>query len=74
MRSTVRRRHSGWRTSIPGPDRWEILVEVRAASVNAADWHVMRSKPPISCAILGLLRPKHKILGVGQGKVIVAMP
>ena len=42
----------------------EVLVKVRAASVNAADWHVLRGKPLFSRATLGLLRPKHQILGV----------
>jgi NADPH:quinone reductase-like Zn-dependent oxidoreductase len=48
----------------PVPAAGEVLVKVRAASVNAADWHVMRGKPLFSRATLGLLRPKHKILGV----------
>jgi NADPH:quinone reductase-like Zn-dependent oxidoreductase len=39
------------------------LVKVRAASVNAADWHVLRGKPLFYRATLGLLRPKHQILG-----------
>jgi NADPH:quinone reductase-like Zn-dependent oxidoreductase len=39
-------------------------VKVLAVSVNAADWHIMRGKPLFSRATLGLLRPKHKILGV----------
>jgi NADPH:quinone reductase-like Zn-dependent oxidoreductase len=47
----------------PAPDANEVLVEVLAASVNAADWHVLRGKPLFSRATLGLLRPKHKILG-----------
>ena len=42
----------------------EVLVKVLAASVNPADWHSMRAKPLFSRATLGLLRPKHKILGV----------
>jgi NADPH:quinone reductase-like Zn-dependent oxidoreductase len=42
----------------------EVLVKVRAVSVNAADWHVLRGKPLFSRATLGLLRPKHRILGV----------
>jgi NADPH:quinone reductase-like Zn-dependent oxidoreductase len=42
----------------------EVLVKVRAVSVNAADWHVLRGKPLFSRATLGLLRPKHQILGV----------
>jgi NADPH:quinone reductase-like Zn-dependent oxidoreductase len=42
----------------------EVLVKVVAASVNAADWHSMRGKPLFSRLTLGLLRPKHRILGV----------
>jgi NADPH:quinone reductase-like Zn-dependent oxidoreductase len=48
----------------PAPDADQVLVKVLAASVNAADWHVLRGKPLFSRATLGLLRPKHKILGV----------
>jgi NADPH:quinone reductase-like Zn-dependent oxidoreductase len=48
----------------PVPDAGDVLVKVLAASVNAADWHVLRGKPLFSRATLGLLRPKHKILGV----------
>jgi NADPH:quinone reductase-like Zn-dependent oxidoreductase len=48
----------------PAPNTDEVLVKVLAASVNAADWHVLRGKPLFSRATLGLLRPKHKILGV----------
>jgi NADPH:quinone reductase-like Zn-dependent oxidoreductase len=48
----------------PAPDADEVLVKVLAASVNAADWHVLRGKPLFSRATLGLLRPKHRILGV----------
>jgi NADPH:quinone reductase-like Zn-dependent oxidoreductase len=46
----------------PVPNADEALVKVRAASVNAADWHVLRGKPLFSRATLGLLRPKHQIL------------
>ena len=35
-----------------------------AVSVNPADWHIMRGKPLFARAALGLMRPKHKILGV----------
>jgi NADPH:quinone reductase-like Zn-dependent oxidoreductase len=48
----------------PVPDADHVLVKVRAASVNAADWHVLRGKPLFSRATLGLLRPKHQVLGV----------
>jgi NADPH:quinone reductase-like Zn-dependent oxidoreductase len=48
----------------PVPAAEEVLVKVLAVSVNAADWHVLRGKPLFSRATLGLLRPKHKTLGV----------
>jgi NADPH:quinone reductase-like Zn-dependent oxidoreductase len=48
----------------PAPDAGEVLVKVLAVSVNPADWHSMRGKPLFSRATLGLLRPKHRILGV----------
>jgi NADPH:quinone reductase-like Zn-dependent oxidoreductase len=48
----------------PAPDADHVLVKVRAASVNAADWHVLRGKPLFSRATLGLLRPRRQVLGV----------
>jgi NADPH:quinone reductase-like Zn-dependent oxidoreductase len=48
----------------PSPNADEVLVKVRAVSVNPADWHSMRGKPLFSRLTLGLLRPKHQILGV----------
>jgi NADPH:quinone reductase-like Zn-dependent oxidoreductase len=47
----------------PAPDADEVLVKVLAVSVNPADWHSMRGKPLFARATLGLLRPKHAILG-----------
>jgi len=48
----------------PVPNADEVLVKVLAVSINPADWHSMRAKPLFSRATLGLLRPKHNILGV----------
>ena len=48
----------------PAPAADEVLVKVLAVSVNPADWRSMRAKPFFSRASLGLLRPKHRILGV----------
>ena len=48
----------------PAPNTDEVLVKVLGISVNPADWHSMRGKPLFSRATLGLLRPKHLILGV----------
>jgi NADPH:quinone reductase-like Zn-dependent oxidoreductase len=47
----------------PAPNADEALVKVLAVSVNPADWRSMRAKPFFSRATLGLLRPKHRILG-----------
>ncbi|MBW4621493.1 MAG: NAD(P)-dependent alcohol dehydrogenase [Cyanosarcina radialis HA8281-LM2] len=42
-----------------------VLVRVRAASVNAGDWHLMRGTPFFIRFIFGgLLKPKVEILGV----------
>jgi NADPH:quinone reductase-like Zn-dependent oxidoreductase len=57
----------------PVPDADQILVKVLAASVNAADWHLLRGRPLFSRATLGLLRPKHRVLGVdiaGQAEAV----
>ena len=47
----------------PAPSVDEVLVKVRAISVNPADWHSLRGKPLFSRATLGLVRPKQPILG-----------
>jgi NADPH:quinone reductase-like Zn-dependent oxidoreductase len=57
----------------PAPNTGEVLVRVRAASVNPADWHVLRGKPLFSRATLGLLRPKHRILGVDVAGQVAAV-
>jgi NADPH:quinone reductase-like Zn-dependent oxidoreductase len=49
---------------MPSPAAGEVLVKIEAASVNAADWRSMRGKPMFSRLTLGLLRPKHRSLGV----------
>ncbi|MFE0005779.1 NAD(P)-dependent alcohol dehydrogenase [Streptomyces erythrochromogenes] len=46
----------------PVGDR-EVLVRVRAASVNARDWHLMRGDPYLARLVLGLRRPKVRIRG-----------
>jgi NADPH:quinone reductase-like Zn-dependent oxidoreductase len=42
-----------------------VLVQVRAASVNAGDWHLMRGDPFLSRLMFGgILKPKFKTLGM----------
>ena len=56
---------------IPGDD--EVLIRVRAASVNPLDWHFMRGSPRIVRLMTGLGKPKITRLGVdvaGQVEVV----
>jgi NADPH:quinone reductase-like Zn-dependent oxidoreductase len=57
----------------PVPVADEALVKVLAVSVNPADWRSMRAKPFFSRATLGLLRPKHTILGVDIAGLVEAV-
>src|SRR3954468_3473215 len=47
----------------PGAVPGHVLVRVRAASVNAADWHTMRGDPRLARLQLGMRRPKAAIRG-----------
>jgi NADPH:quinone reductase-like Zn-dependent oxidoreductase len=42
----------------------EVLIKVRAASVNPLDWHFMRGMPYFLRMMAGLRKPKDKRLGV----------
>jgi NADPH:quinone reductase-like Zn-dependent oxidoreductase len=47
----------------PVPEDDEALVKVHAASVNPADWHLLRGEPYIARLQLGLRKPKERVLG-----------
>ena len=47
----------------PAPKDNEVLVKVYAASVNAADWHLLRAEPFLARLENGLLKPKNTRLG-----------
>jgi NADPH:quinone reductase-like Zn-dependent oxidoreductase len=46
----------------PAPKDNEVLVKVRAVSLNRSDWETLRGKP-LYARIMGPLRPRHHILG-----------
>jgi NADPH:quinone reductase-like Zn-dependent oxidoreductase len=41
----------------------EVLVRVHAASINPADWHLVRGEPYIARLQFGLRKPKDNVLG-----------
>ena len=48
----------------PTPGDNEVLVEVRASSINSWDWEILIGKPFVNRLMAGLLKPKRiKILG-----------
>ncbi len=58
----------------PTPKDNEVLVKVHAASVNAADLHLLRGKPFLMRFMgFGLLKPKHTILGAAMAGRVEAV-
>jgi NADPH:quinone reductase-like Zn-dependent oxidoreductase len=47
----------------PVPADNEVLVRVRAAAINARDWHTMRGDPYLARLSFGLRTPKERIRG-----------
>lgn len=48
----------------PTPGDNEVLIKVHAASLNAADWHLLRGQPfLVRLMVGGLQKPKNTILG-----------
>ena len=46
---------------VPGPD--EVLIRIRATTVNRSDCHYRLGTPPVARLVTGLFRPRHRILG-----------
>jgi NADPH:quinone reductase-like Zn-dependent oxidoreductase len=57
----------------PTPKDDEVLVRVRAASVNPLDWHYMRGAPYIMRLGTGLRKPQNTRLGVDLSGIVEAV-
>ena len=57
----------------PTPTDAQVLVKVRATSVNPYDWHFMRGEPRIMRMEFGLRKPKGMRIGVDFSGVVEAV-
>lgn len=57
----------------PTAGEGEVLIKVRAASVNPVDWHLMRGTPYIGRMMFGLRTPRVERLGVDVSGEIEAV-
>lgn len=51
----------------------EVLIEVRAAGVNIADWAVMGGLPYIARPVYGFRRPKHAVRGTDVAGTVIGI-
>jgi NADPH:quinone reductase-like Zn-dependent oxidoreductase len=54
----------------PVPGDHDVLVRVRAASLNARDWHLLRGDPYVMRPTFGLRRPRQPVLGTDFAGVV----
>lgn len=57
---------------IPTPGSDQMLIRVRAASVNPLDWHAMRGTPYVMRLSSGYIKPKRVRMGVDLAGEVVA--
>lgn len=55
----------------PGPG--QVLLEVKAASLNMADVHFMQGTPRVARLAFGLLRPKNPVIGSDVAGTVLAV-
>jgi len=56
----------------PSPGPGEVLLRVKAASLNSWDWDLLRGQPFLA-RLGGLLKPKHPILGADVAGIVEAV-
>ncbi|MEL7207479.1 MAG: alcohol dehydrogenase catalytic domain-containing protein, partial [Actinomycetota bacterium] len=79
MRAAVARRYGGpgvvsvEEVPVPTPGPGEVLVAVRASSLNALDWHFLTGTPYFLRLMAGLRRPKRTIPGADVAGIVTAV-
>jgi NADPH:quinone reductase-like Zn-dependent oxidoreductase len=58
---------------VPVPHRGEVLLKVRATSLNAGDVRLLLGDPLLVRAVFGLSRPKHPVRGMEVAGTVVAV-
>lgn len=58
---------------VPTPAEGQVLVRVRAAGVNMAEWHLMTGRPSLVRLVMGLRAPKKPSLGEDVAGVVEAV-
>lgn len=58
---------------VPPVDAGQVLIAVRATSVNAADWHMLTGTPYLLRLDQGLRRPKHPPFGLDVAGTVVTV-
>lgn len=61
------------RVSVPKPGKGEVLIRVRAASINSGDVHIMRGEPLLLRFFFGLRRPRIAGRGMDAAGTVVAV-
>ncbi len=57
----------------PSPKANEVLVKVRSASINPADWRLLRADPFLVRLMMGLFKPKYKQLGADMSGEVTSI-
>jgi len=78
MKAAVRDRYGSPEVELrevdkPVPTEDEVLVRVRAASLNMADWYGVMGRPYVGRTQMGLRKPKTNRLGVDYAGVVEAV-
>ncbi|PRB61739.1 NAD(P)-dependent alcohol dehydrogenase [Microbacterium sp. MYb45] len=58
---------------VPAPHRGEVLLKVRATSLNAGDVRLLLGDPLLVRPVFGLTRPKHPVRGMEVAGTVVAV-